>query len=320
MGIGRSQINNLFFCERSEGRVVSVVIPTYNASRYLDGQLRALRAQTVKDLEILVIDSSSSDQTLDIAKQHAIQTVIIPKEEFDHGGTRTLAGKTQSVGDILVYLTQDALPCDDRAIETLIQPLLAERICGAAFGRQIPYQDATPFAQHLRLFNYPPQSYIRTYADRTALGIRAAFCSNSFAAYRRDALEEVGWFAENLLLAEDIHVCARMLMKGYKLRYVAEAVVHHSHNYTVTQEFKRYFDLGVFFEKERWLLGEFGRPEGEGIKFVRSEFSYLRSHGFLHLLPISLMRTAAKLIGYRLGHYYRHLPRTVLRRVSMHTS
>jgi rhamnosyltransferase len=175
--------------------------------------LRALRTQTVKNLDILVIDSSSSDETVDIAKQHAIQTVIIPKEEFDHGGTRTLAGKTRSVGDILVYLTQDALPCDDRAIETLIQPLLAEKICGAVFGRQIAYQNATPFAQHLRLFNYPPQSYIRTYADRTALGIRAAFCSNSFAAYRRDALEEVGWFAENLLLAEDMHICARMLMR-----------------------------------------------------------------------------------------------------------
>jgi len=300
--------------------VVSVVIPTYNASRYLDAQLRALLTQTVKDLDILVVDSSSSDRTMDIAKQYSVQTLIIPKVEFDHGGTRTLAGKIRSAGDILVYLTQDALPCDDKAIENLIQPLLAEQVCGASFGRQIPYQNATPFAQHLRLFNYPPQSYLRTYADRAALGIRAAFCSNSFAAYRRDALEDVGWFTENLLLAEDMHVCARMLMKGYTLRYIAEAMVYHSHNYTMAQEFKRYFDLGVFFEKERWLLDEFGRPEGEGVKFVRSELSYLGSHGLLQLLPISLMRAVAKLIGYRLGHYYKYLPRTILRRVSMHTA
>jgi rhamnosyltransferase len=300
--------------------VVSVVIPTYNASRYLDAQLRALNAQTVKDLDILIIDSSSSDETLDIAKKYSVQAVTIPKEKFDHGGTRTLAGKTRLTGDILVYLTQDALPCDDRAIETLIQPLLAEQTCGVAFGRQIAYQDATPFAQHLRMFNYPPESYIRTYADRTALGIKAAFCSNSFAAYRRDVLEEVGWFTENLVLAEDMHICARMLMKGYKLRYVAEAAVYHSHNYTVAQEFKRYFDLGVFFEKERWLLEEFGQPEGEGIRFVRSELSYLGSRGLLHLLPISLMRAAAKLIGYRLGHYYKQLPRAVLKRVSMHSA
>lgn len=300
--------------------MVSVVIPTYNASRYLDVQLKALRAQTVKDLDIVVIDSSSSDETLNIAKQHAIQTVTIPKGEFDHGGTRTFAGKTRSIGNILVYLTQDALPCDEKTIEILIQPLLTEQKCGATFGRQIPRQDATPFAQHLRLFNYPPQSYARTYADRTALGIRAAFCSNSFAAYSREALEDVGWFAEDLFLAEDIHVCARMLMKGYTLRYVAESIAYHSHNYTVAQEFKRYFDLGVFFEKQRWLLDEFGRPEGEGIKFVRSELSYLGSHGFLHLLPISMMRAGAKLIGYRLGHYYRHLPQAILRLVSMHAA
>ena len=300
--------------------MVSLVIPTYNAARYLDAQLKALRTQTVKDLDILVIDSSSSDRTLEIAKQHAIQTVTIPKGEFDHGGTRTLAGKTRSVGDILVYLTQDALPRGEKAIETLIQPLLAEQKCGMVFGRQIAYQDATPFAQHLRLFNYPPQSYIRTYADRTELGIRAAFCSNSFAAYRRDALESVGWFAKNLLLAEDMHVCARMLQKGYKLRYVAEAVVYHSHDYTVAQEFKRYFDLGVFFEKERWLIHEFGRPEGEGIKFVRSELSYLESQGLFHLLPVSMVRAAAKFFGFRLGHYYKHLPQAILRRVSMHTA
>jgi rhamnosyltransferase len=151
-------------------------------------------------------------------------------------------------------------------------------------------------------------------------GVKTAFCSNSFAAYKRSSLENVGWFKDKLLMGEDLSVCARMLMKGYRVGYVADAVVYHSHNYTVAQEFKRYFDLGVFFEKERWLLDEFGRPEGEGIKFVRSEFSFLRSHGLLHLLPISLMRSAAKLIGYRLGHYYRHLPRAVLRRVSMHAS
>ena len=301
---------------------VSVIIPTYNAQPYLHAQIKALLGQTFRQaaLEILVIDSSSQDMTVKIAREYGVKTLVIGKGEFDHGGTRTLAGKTRSKGDILVYLTQDALPCDEKAIETLIQPLLTDQKCGAAFGRQIPYQDATPFAQHLRLFNYPPQSYTRTHADRAALGIRAAFCSNSFAAYRRDALEDVGWFTENLLLAEDMHVCARMLMKGYAVRYVAEAVVYHSHNYTVAQEFKRYFDLGVFFKKERWLLDEFGRPEGEGIKFMRSEFSFLWFHGLLHLLPISLMRAAAKLIGYRLGHYYRHLPQAVLRRVSMHTA
>ncbi len=300
--------------------MVSVVIPTYNASRYLDAQLKALRAQSVKDLEILVIDSSSSDRTLDIAKAYAVQTLSISKEEFDHGGTRTLAGKARSVGDILVYMTQDALPCGDRAIEILIQPLLAEKICGAAFGRQIPYQDATPFAQHLRLFNYPSQSYIRTYADRTALGIRVAFCSNSFAAYRRKALENVGWFKSGLLMGEDMHACAELLKQGYHVAYAADACVFHSHNYSLPQEFKRYFDLGAFLRKEHWILEEFGKPEGEGLRFIRSELSYLIKTGYPHYVPLSVLRAAVKGVGYRLGHLYRHLPKWAIQRMSMHST
>jgi rhamnosyltransferase len=299
--------------------LISIIIPTYNASRYLPLQLKALVRQTLKDSEILIVDSSSSDNTLEIAKSYGARTLVIAKAEFDHGGTRTLAGR-HTHGDVLVYLTQDALPQNEHAIENLVNPLQQDQSLGAVFGRQIPHPNATPFAKHLRFFNYPDRSYTRAVADKALYGVKTAFCSNSFAAYRRSALENVGWFQDKLLMGEDLHVCARMLMKSYRVGYVADAVVYHSHNYTLAQEFKRYFDLGGFFEKERWLLDEFGKPEGEGIKFVRSEFSYLRSHGFLHLLPISLMRAAAKLIGYRLGHYYRHLPRAVLRRVSMHAS
>jgi rhamnosyltransferase len=297
--------------------VLTIIIPTYNASQYLDAQLTALRAQTIKDLDILIIDSSSSDETVSIAKKHAVETLVIPKHEFDHGGTRTLAGKYRATADLLVYLTQDALPVDNRAIESLVQPLY-DPACGAAFGRQIPYDDATPFGRHLRFFNYPPTSYIRTYKDRTSLGIRAAFCSNSFAAYRRDALDEVGWFVQNLLVAEDIHVCARMLRKGFAVGYVAEAMVYHSHNYTVPQEFQRYVDLGVFFGKERWLLDDFGKPEGEGVRFIRSEWSFLLSHGLIYLLPLSVLRAAAKLLGYRLGLLHEFLPSWMLKKLSMH--
>ena len=298
---------------------ITVIIPTYNASSYLTVQLEALASQTIRAAEILLIDSSSTDDTVKIAESYRVRTVVIPKSDFDHGGTRTFAGR-QAQGDVLVYLTQDALPKNEHAIENLVNPLQQDQTLGAVFGRQIPHPNATPFAKHLRFFNYPNRSYTRVVGDKALYGVKTAFCSNSFAAYRRSALENVGWFQNNLLMGEDIHVCARMLMKGYRVGYIAEAVVYHSHNYTVAQEFKRYFDLGVFFEKERWLLDEFGRPEGEGIRFVRSELSYLTSHGFPHLLPISLMRAAAKLIGYRLGHYYRHLPRTVLRRVSMHSA
>ncbi len=300
--------------------MVSLIIPTYQAGAYLDAQLRVLARQRPSLDALLVIDSSSTDDTRGIAARHGAGVVVIPKQEFDHGGTRTLAGRLHCSGDILVYLTQDAMPIGDDAIATLVAPLVSDPQCAAVFGRQVPHPDATLFARHLREFNYPAESYVRTYADRARVGIKAAFCSNSFAAYRRSALDAVGWFKEKLGMSEDLHLCARLLKHGYTLRYVAEAQVYHSHNYSVWQDFQRYFDVGAFFRKEQWILEEFGRPRGEGFRYVGSEFRCLVREGRLELLPQSLVRAAAKLLGYQLGFHFRSLPSSLVRRLSMHAS
>ena len=296
---------------------ISIIILTYNASRYLDAQLKTLLNQGIKDSEIIIVDSSSSDNTLEIAKSYGVHALVIPKKEFDHGGTRTLAGK-KAKGEFLIYLTQDALPCDAFTIANLLQPLLNEKTIGAVFGRQLPYPDATPFAKHLRYFNYPEKSYIRSANDRRTHGVRTVFCSNSFAAYRRSALEDVGWFKQKLTLGEDMLACAKMLLKGYKLGYVAEATVYHSHNYSLADEFKRYFDIGVFHKMENWILEEFGRPEGEGLRYSKSEISFLVANGLLHFLPLSIIRSFLKFIGYRLGYHYDMLPDSLVKRLSMH--
>src|SRR5215203_5014067 len=281
--------------------MVSILIPTYNAASSLRALLDVLSRQRLPLFEIIMVDSSSTDSTLSIATTYGVQTHVIQKREFDHGGTRTFMGSLAK-GDVLVYMTQDALPVDDTALPSLVSTLLADERIGAAFGRQIPHRDATLFARHLRGFNYPPQSDTRTIQDRERYGMKTFFCSNSFAAYRRKALESAGWFKADLLMGEDMQACARMLKEGYHIAYVAEACVYHSHNYSLRQEFKRYFDLGVFFKKEEWMLDEFGYVEGEGLRFILSEFSFLKRNGFLHYVPISLLRMMAKGLGYRLGH------------------
>lgn len=299
--------------------VISIIIPTYNAAPYITNLLEALEQQIFTDAEVVVIDSSSQDNTIAIAQSHGARTLSIPKQEFDHGLTRTIGAK-QTQGDILVYLTQDALPLGRNSLAKLIEPFGDDRLVGVTFGRQLPRADATPFGQHLRLFNYPAISYRRSLSDCAGHGIRAAFCSNSFAAYRKSALEEVGWFKGGLLMGEDMHACARMLLKGYKVVYAADAAVLHSHNYSIKQEFKRYFDMGVFLHKESWILDTFGKAEGEGLRFTRSEIAYLfekRLYGYLHA---SLIRAGAKWLGYRLGHCHQLLPRALLKLVSMHST
>ncbi len=294
---------------------VTVIIPTLNAGRFLPGLLDALSKQTV-GCEILVIDSSSADNTREIAEKFRARVIGIRREEFDHGGTRTLAGKNAQ-GEFLVYLTQDVMPADEHAIGNLIRPLCQDEKIGASYGRQLPNPDADPFTAHLRSFNYPAESFIRTPEDRKKYGIKAAFLSDSFAAYRKNALESVGWFRDNLISTEDTYAGAKLLLAGYNLAYASDARVYHSHNHTALQEFRRYFDIGVFHEAEKSMIEEFGRAEDEGKKYIASGVSYLVDQKRYHLVPLFFCRSFLKLAGYKLGRNNRVLPAGIVVRCSM---
>jgi glycosyltransferase involved in cell wall biosynthesis len=286
--------------------MITIIVPTYNASKYLPSLLTQLESQTVKDYELIVIDSSSRDDTVDIAQSHRANVITIPKSEFDHGGTRTLAA-TKAKGDILVYLTQDVLPYNEYTIENIAAPFADDEKIGAVFGRQLPYPRASVFAEHLRQFNYPDTSYTRILDDKKKYGIRTAFLSNSFAAYRKSALKEIGYFKSGLPFGEDACAGAKILLKKHKIAYVAEAMVLHSHNYTVWQDLKRYFDMGTFHRTENWLLREFGRAEGEGIRYAKSEVRFLLRKRKPYLLPEFVLRTLMKYLGYKVGVGYERI-------------
>ena len=189
---------------------------------------------------------------------------------------------------------------------------------GAVYGRQLPYDESNLFGHHLRKFNYTETSYIRSLADKDRYGIKTAFLSNSFAAYRRTAMDQIGWFKDGLILGEDTYAGAKLLQAGYKLAYVADAQVYHSHSYTVWEEFKRYFDIGVFHQMESWILHEFGKPEGEGMRYIKSEFIFLLQNKAYYLIPAFFARNVMKFLGYKLGKHYMKLPNSVIKKFSMH--
>lgn len=294
---------------------VSIIIPTFNAEKYLPTLLEKLKHQTITS-ELIIIDSSSTDKTLNIAKKYTNNIITIHQADFDHGGTRTKAAKI-STGDILVFLTQDALPDMDDTIESLVSIFNNPRI-SATYGCQIPYDNTSLFGKHLRLFNYPNTSHTRNKNDINFYGIKTAFLSDSFAAYRRTSLEQIGWFKDNLILGEDSYAGAKLILNDGTIHYNAEVSVYHSHSYTVLQEFKRYFDIGVFHKKESWILESFGKAEGEGIKYIKSEFKYLLQNNAIHLMPSFLVRNLLKYMGYKLGQYHLLLPKYFIRNMSMH--
>jgi rhamnosyltransferase len=262
------------------------------------------------------VDSSSTDSTPELARSGGFRVHTISREEFSHGGTRQLAAEILSDTEILVFLTQDAILADSGAITVLLESFDDPDVA-AAFGRQLPRPGATPIEAHARLFNYPPQSSVRTAAHREEMGIKSIFISNSFAAYRRNALFAVGGFPKSVIFGEDTITAAKLLLDGWKVAYVAEAQVYHSHNYTWKQEFKRYFDIGVLHARENWLLREFGSAGGEGGRFVRSELNYLWPR-YWRYIPSALIRTIFKLSGYRLGRIENKFNAGWKRRLSMH--
>ena len=297
--------------------MITIIIPTFNAEKYLLNLLNKLKHQTIKDCELIIIDSSSRDNTVEIAKKYTDNIIIIPQNEFDHGGTRAKAAKLAK-GDILVFLTQDALPFDEYTIENIVIPFFKDSKIGAAYGRQIPYEDTNLFGKHLRLFNYSRKGYIYSYKDKEKKGLKTVFLSDSFAAYKKEVLEKIGWFKNGLIVGEDIYAGAKILKLGYKIAYISDVKVYHSHSYTVWQEFKRYFDIGVFHSCENWILKEYGKPEGEGFKYIKSEINYLLKNNRWELVPEFFMRNGMKYIGYKLGYNYKKLPLFLVKKLSMH--
>jgi rhamnosyltransferase len=275
-----------------------------------------LAQQRFPSEQVVVIDSSSEDGTAELAAAEDYKVVRIDRREFNHGGTRQLALEYVPWAKFVVYLTQDAVLSRPDSIDLLLAAFEDTRVA-AAYGRQLPRTVAGPIEAHARLFNYPELSEVRDLESRHKLGIRAAFLSNSFAAYRVSALAEVGGFPRNVILSEDAIVTAKFLLTGWKTAYVAEALVHHSHEFTIAQEFRRYFDIGVAHSRERWLRDLFGKPRGEGQRFVLSELKYLIRHNAA-LIPTAIVRNVAKGIGYKLGLREETLGTSWCRRLSYH--
>ena len=296
---------------------IGLFIPLRNGGELWRRCLEAFALQTLKPAHRLVIDSSSTDGGAELARSAGFTVHTITRERFNHGTTRQWGVSMLPDAEILVFMTQDAVPATPDTLEKLLAGFADERT-GAAYGRQLPHPDGGPIGAHARLFNYPADDSVKTLADVPRLGIKAAFLSDSFAAYRRSALIEAGGFPKGVILGEDTYVAAKMLLNGWKIAYCAGAQAFHSHDYTLAQEFGRYFDTGVFHGREPWIRQKFGQPTGEGMRFVRSELRFLAS-GRPFLIPSALVRTALKFAGYKLGMLERHWPLWLKRRLSMHS-
>lgn len=300
-------------------QTVDVIIPTYKPDKTLIQLVQMLQKQTVPVRQIIILNTEERYFTqaacsVSFWQQDNIAVYHHSEQEFDHGRTRD-AGVQRSDAAFFVCMTQDAVPADAYLIKRLLAPF-ADSAVAAVYARQLPGENANSIERFTRQFNYPAESAVKSKEDIARLGIKAFFCSNVCAAYRRDIYDETGGFIRHTIFNEDMIYAAKAIQHGYKVAYAADARVVHSHNYTNLQQFRRNFDIGVSQAQHPEVFAHVS-SEGEGKKLVRLTLKHLKKQHQLYKVPGFLMTCACKLSGYRLGKQYRTLPRFLVRWCTM---
>jgi rhamnosyltransferase len=294
---------------------VTVIIPLFNPEPWLPHISRFITANS--GISFLLIITKSTDDANEDANFPLVsvntQIMQIPQHEFNHGATREFARKIVH-SDIVVFLTQDAVPVSPDLIEKLLAPLLVDECVAVSYGRQIPHDGADILEAYPREFNYAEESQIRSMSDVDKYGVYTFFCSNSCAAWKNAALDEIGGF-KAVLTNEDYFAVADLLQHGYKIAYTPTAVVKHSHKYTLWQEFQRYFDTGYVRAVNPIIQQLVGQAESRGLGFLSGLLSHLWRKKPLWI-PYALLQSLVKWLGYRVGFWGKNLPVSIKRRLS----
>lgn len=307
-------------------KTVDVIIPTCRPDGDFSKLVERLCRQTVLPGNIFVINTEKEwwdaalfdkEKLAATAARRGVHLEVrhIAKEEFDHGGTRDAAA-VLSQADILLFMTQDALPADRYLIGRLLDAFGKDEKIAAAYARQLPKEDCGVIERFTRKFNYGEEGCIKSAEDLHRLGIKTYFCSNVCAAYDRLVYKKSGGFIKKTIFNEDMIFAAGLIRNGYRVAYEPQAKVIHSHNYSAAQQFCRNFDMAVS-QAQNPQIFEGLRSEGEGIKLVKETAAYLCRIKKASLLPKLVWQSACKYAGYMLGKNYRRLPQKIVEKCSM---
>ncbi|MBM4255893.1 MAG: glycosyltransferase [Deltaproteobacteria bacterium] len=309
---------------------VSVLIPTKNGVRYLAEVLDAIRKQQgdFQLHEIIAADSGSRDGTLQILQQYGVTVVQIPPQEFGHGRTRNLLA-SHAHGEMLVFLTQDATPANEKWLHNLLSPLRTDPHVAGVYSRHIPRPDCHPMEWH-RIAEYELQGKVesRVHAmldnpDYERNRYLYRFFANTSSVLRRSFWERFPFpevdFAEDQAWAEQV------LKAGYKTAYAADSVVIHSHSYGPWANFCRHFEHAAAMHK---LFGDAPQQSLRGciagafrvakldLIFWRQQNGHSKEAIVKQWAVPAVSWHLAGNVGYWLGEQVERLPGWLVRRLS----
>jgi len=288
---------------------VTVVIPTKNAGERFETTLERIRQQTVESVEVVVVDSGSSDGTVALAEALADEVIEIDPDEFHHGRTRN-RGARAATGDVVVFTVQDAIPAGDEWLERLVGPI-ADGDADLTYGNQIAHHGAKPPDRFFYQYFYPdePVTLDRSdTADKAAFYLDNVFLSDVNCAVAADVWEEFR-FRDSVSMSEDKDFAYRVAAAGNTIRYCPDAAVYHSHDYDLRSLFaRRYRDGKAMCELDARDSDSFVY---DGIRYVAQEHARLVREGKFRWIPYTLMYEMTYFLSLTAGQHHRHLPRPI---------
>lgn len=228
--------------------------PLYNSSKYLDRIFDGLKKQQNIILKNIVFSvTESSDDTIEHLKRLMkennnlrIKYFEVKKEEFSHSLTREKAIIDYCESDRVVLLSDDVIINNENVFFELTKDLSNSIV--HTFARQIT--TSRGIEKYTREKNYPQKSYVVSESDIEKMQIKAFFSSDACAGYYRPIFIKIGGYDhKNIKVSEDMYYVRKSLMLGYSIKYCADAIVIHSHDFSFRQLYERYFDIGTFFKQ-----------------------------------------------------------------------
>jgi len=240
---------------------VDIICPLYEAENYiLNLNDSLLKQENVNINKIQYVLTKSKDNSEKILRENKLNYILIDKKDFSHSLTREKEAM-KSKSDIIVFISQDIVIENTDYLYNLVNPIINGE-ADACYSRQLTKFDN--IEKYTRESNYPDKSIIKTKDDIEKLGLKTFFFSDASSAVNTKVFKKLnGYDGKNLPINEDMYFAYKLIMNGYKIKYCADSVCYHSHNFKLKELYDRYKLTGRFF-KENSYIDNFGTNKSGG--------------------------------------------------------